>query len=535
MADILRNYTKLYRVATLSSVKLPSVAQCCLLASILLISTACSLPSLHYRSSTTAFDATIDTRLGRSIAPMVAAHPDTASGVHLLTNPYEAMAARVHLARSADISIDAQYYIWRADIAGTLLFEELFQAAERGVRVRLLLDDNGTQGIDKLLAALNAHPNIEIRLFNPFLYRNARWFGFLTDFSRLNRRMHNKLYIVDNQVAIAGGRNIGDEYYQVPEQTAFIDADLLGVGPVVRESSRDFDRYWASLSAYPAELILSDPSDKELEELHNKAKIYHTDEKAKKYIHAMNASGAVQRFLAGDLPWHWVSVRMISDPPAKGLGQARSEDLLPAKLFQLAGIPEKSMELISPYFVPQQDDIAAMTNLAQEGVHLQILTNSLSATDVAVVHSGYAGSRTALLNAGVNLYEWRHSMAADLMGQREGIGQSSASSLHAKTFAIDGKHLFVGSFNFDPRSIRLNTESGFIVHSELLTAQMEEAFILTIPFQSYEVRLSPQGSLYWLERREDGRVIRHDQEPHTSWLQRRLVDFLAILPIKWLL
>ena len=525
MAAILCNFSNLYRAA-----------QCCLLASFLLFATACSsLPSLQYRNTTTTFDATNDTQLGRSIAPMLAAHPDTISGVHLLTNPYEAMASRVHLARSAEISIDAQYYIWRADIVGTLLFEELFQAAERGVRVRLLLDDNGTQGIDKLLAALNAHPNIEIRLFNPFLYRNARWFDFLTDFSRLNRRMHNKLYIVDNQVAIAGGRNIGDEYFQVPEQTAFIDADLLGVGPVVRESSKDFDRYWASLSSYPAELILSAPSDQELEDLHNEAKIYNTDEKAQRYIHAMNASGAVQRFLAGDLPWHWVSVRMISDPPAKGLGTARSEDLLPAKLFQLAGIPEKNMEVIAPYFVPQQDDIAAMTNLAQEGVQLQILTNSLSATDVAVVHSGYAGSRTALLKAGVHLYEWRHSMAADLMGNRLGIGQSSASSLHAKTFTIDGKHLFIGSFNFDPRSIRLNTECGFIVHSELLAAQMEEAFMLAIPFQSYEVHLSPQGSLYWLERREDGRVIRHDQEPYTSWWQRRLVDFFAILPIKWLL
>ena len=181
------------------------------------------------------------------------------------------------------------------------------------------------------------------------------------------------------------------------------------------------------------------------------------------------------------------------------------------------------------------EDIEAMADLVQKGVQLQVLTNSLAATDVAVVHSGYAGSRIPLLKSGVTIYEWRHSMDSNLMGHREGIGQSSASSLHAKTFTIDGKHLFVGSFNFDPRSINLNTECGFIVRSELLAAQMEEAFMLAIPFQSYEVRLTPAGSLYWLERREDGQLIRHDKEPYTSWWKRRSVDFFSLLPIKWLL
>ncbi len=511
------------------------LGRCSLLLVLLLLGSSCSLPSLQQRSTSSAYSDTGNTVLGRSITPMLAQHPADVSGVHLLVEPYEAMAARIHLARSAERSIDAQYYIWHGDIAGTLLFETLYQAAERGVRVRLLLDDNGTQGIDKLLAALNAHPNIEIRLFNPFQYRNARWLGFLTDFSRLNRRMHNKLYVVDNQIAIVGGRNIGDEYFQVPEQTSFIDADLLGVGPVVQESSKDFDRYWGSLSSYPVELIIPNPSEKELEDLYRKAKGYESDEKAQRYVRAMKASGAVQRFLDGDLPWHWVPVRMISDPPAKGLGQARSEDMLPAKLFNLAGLPEKSMELISPYFVPMPEDIEAMADLVQKGVQLQVLTNSLAATDVAVVHSGYAGSRIPLLKSGVTIYEWRHSMDSNLMGHREGIGQSSASSLHAKTFTIDGKHLFVGSFNFDPRSINLNTECGFIVRSELLAAQMEEAFMLAIPFQSYEVRLTPAGSLYWLERREDGQLIRHDKEPYTNWWKRRSVDFFFLLPIKWLL
>ncbi len=510
------------------------IAQICIAAP-LMFTSACSLPSLKGRSVSSAYIDTDKTPLGRAIAPKLAGQEENISGIQLLFDPYEALAARILLAQAAERSIDAQYYIWHGDISGTLLFEALYKAAERGVRVRLLLDDNGTQGIDRLLAALNAHPNIEIRLFNPFLHRNARWFGFLTDFPRLNRRMHNKLYVVDNQAAIVGGRNIGDEYFDVPVQTAFIDADLLGIGPVVRESSRDFDRYWASRSAYPAELILPAAREEDIENLHVQALGYESNPAAGMYIQALKGSGAVRRLLDNTLEWHWAPVRMISDPPAKGLGKAKSEDMLPAKLFYLAGMPEKSMEMVTPYFVPRKKDITRLTKLAGQGTKVHILTNSLMATDVPLVHSGYVGSRKPLLKAGISLYEWRHQMPKHFMVHRKGLGQSSSSSLHAKTFAIDGKFHFVGSFNYDPRSIRLNTECGFIIHSEEMASLVEETFLLTIPYSAYEVHLSPEGSLYWLERREDGGLIRHDKEPYTSWWQRLGVDFFSLLPIKWLL
>lgn len=496
---------------------------------------ACSLPSLQGRKDSSAITNTEGTSLGRAVSPVLAAQPENISGIHLLSEPYEALAARILLARTAERSIDAQYYIWHADISGTLLFDALYQAADRGVRVRLLLDDNGTQGIDPLLAALNAHPNIEIRLFNPFRHRHARWFGFLTDFRRLNRRMHNKLYLVDNQVAIVGGRNIGDEYFDTPSETSFIDADLLGIGPVVRESSKDFDLYWNSLSAYPAELLLPKARAEDINSLQARVMGYHQNPMAKLHTHALQTCGAIQCLLDKTLNWHWVPVRMLSDPPAKGLGKAKSRDLLPAQLIFNSGIPQKSLEMITPYFVPLGNDIRALSGLAKKGVAIHILTNSLAATDVELVHSGYASSRKRLLKTGIRLYEWRHQMSESLMAHRRGIGQSSSSSLHAKTFVSDGRYLFVGSFNYDPRSIRLNTECGFIVESAALASAVEKSYLSTVVCSAYEVRLDENGSLYWLEQREDGQLLRHHTEPCTRWWQRRLVDFFAILPIKRLL
>src|SRR5688572_7975823 len=215
-----------------------------------------SLPPLEDRTISEALQETAATRLGQAIAPRLAAHPGK-SGFHPLLDAREAFAARVRLAQAADRSLDIQYYIWRADVSGNLLFETLHAAAERGVRVRLLLDDSNTSGLDAALAFLDAHPNIEVRLFNPFPHREARWLGFLTDFSRLNRRMHNKSFTADNQATIIGGRNVGDEYFDAAEGEAFVDLDVLAVGPVVKDVSADFDRYWASGSSYPSDRLIA--------------------------------------------------------------------------------------------------------------------------------------------------------------------------------------------------------------------------------------------------------------------------------------
>src|SRR5690554_5866298 len=241
------------------------------------------------------------TRLGQALAPAIAAHPGE-SGIYALPDPHDAFAARVLLARAAERTLDVQYYIWHGDMTGTLLLEELHAAADRGVRVRLLLDDNGTVGLDTELAALAMHPAIEVRLFNPFIVRQPKWLGYLTDFSRANRRMHNKSFTADNQASIIGGRNIGDEYFGATEGVMFIDLDVLSVGPIVGQVSSDFDRYWASGSSYPVEQILPAVSARSMEQLTQVAALVEQDVNAAEYVSAIARSDFIRRLLDGQLP-----------------------------------------------------------------------------------------------------------------------------------------------------------------------------------------------------------------------------------------
>ncbi len=483
------------------------------------------MPSLEARSVSTAFTDTESTRIGRAVTPLAARHPGM-SGVHPLLDSLDAFAARMLLARAADRSLDVQYYIWHDDLSGRLLLQELHEAAARGVRVRLLLDDNGIAGLDVTLAALDAHPNIEVRLFNPFPSRTLRWTGYLTDFSRLNRRMHNKSFTADNQASIVGGRNVGDEYFDAAEGSVFVDLDVLAVGPVVREVSRDFDGYWASGSAYPVDRLVP-PAEGPLQ-------IAADEEKAKVFVDAVRQSDFVLQLMERRLPFEWGRALLVSDDPAKGLGDAAESALLPHKLGELLGEPRAEVELISAYFVPGEST-GLFTSMAKRGVRLTVLTNSFEATDVAVVHAGYAKRRKELLEAGVTLYELKR-ISPQSQSARSFVGSSgsSASSLHAKTFSVDRARVFVGSFNFDPRSANLNTEMGILIDSAALAQRIASSFETGIPERSYEVRLSDEGELYWIERRGQERV-RHDTEPGTSFWQRAGVRFMSLLPIDWLL
>ena len=492
---------------------------------LLLLAGCSSLPSLEARSVSTAFTDTESTRIGRAVVPLAARHPGM-SGVYPLLDSRDAFAARMLLARAADRSLDIQYYIWHGDMSGMLLLQELQQAAARGVRVRLLLDDNGISGLDATLAALDAHPNVEVRLFNPFPSRTLRWTGYLTDFSRLNRRMHNKSFTADSQATIVGGRNVGDEYFDAAEGSVFVDLDVLAVGPVVHEVSSDFDRYWASGSAYPVDRLLP-PAD-------GPPELAVDEGRAKVFVDAVRKSEFVRELLEARLPLEWGRTYLVSDAPAKGLGRAPESALLPHKLGELLGDPRSEVELISAYFVPAQST-ELFASMAKRGVRVSVLTNSLEATDVAAVHAGYAKRRKTLLAAGVTLYELKRvspqSQSARGFAGRSG---SSASSLHAKTFSVDRARVFVGSFNFDPRSANLNTEMGILIDSPALAQRIASSFETGIPERSYQVRLSDEGALYWIERRGQEQV-RHDIEPGTSFWQRAGVRLISLLPIDWLL
>ena len=473
-----------------------------------------------------------DSPLGKAALPMVQAHPGK-SGVFALADGRDAFAARVLLADASECSLDVQYYIWNGDKTGTLLFEALRRAADRGVRVRLLLDDNNTAGLDTVLAALNSHPKIEVRLFNPFMHRRWRVLSFLTDFRRLNRRMHNKSFIADRQACIIGGRNVGDEYFDAGQGVSFVDLDVLAIGPVVEDVSVDFERYWSSESSYPAERVLARVSQTAIAEVSAAAARVEKDPAAVAYMRAIANSKYVQQVLAGELAFKWSTVQMVSDNPAKGLGLARDEELMWTRLKQVLQTPRLELELVSPYFVPGRDGVEYFSTLARQGIKVRILTNSLAATDVAAVHSGYARRRKPMLEAGVEIFEMEPEFSFAPTKAHGALGSSNAS-LHAKTFSIDRSRVFVGSFNFDPRSQRLNTELGFVIDCPAIAQAIADAFASIIPARAYQVRLSAAASLQWVEQR-DGEEIVYDREPRAGFALRAFVGMLSMLPIEWLL
>jgi len=526
--------------------------------------TGCTaLPSNHDRQASRAIppQQAEQTQLGETLSQLAQSFPGQ-SGIYPLADSHEAFAVRTLLADAAQKTLDIQYYIWRNDLTGTLMMHSLKQAADRGVRVRVLLDDSAGVGFDKILATLNAHENIEVRLFNPLAIRFPRWINYVVDFRRVNRRMHNKTFIADNQAAIIGGRNIGDEYFGAAQNFLFSDMDVVAVGPVVHDVSTDFDSYWNSESAYPVASLLPPAPPDALEKLRSRAVATTADPKARAFVDAMRQSNLVEELVNGNIDLVWAPVRMLSDDPAKVLGQASEENGVAAELGRILDQPTSHIELISSYFVPTRTGTRALVNLANQGIDIRILTNSLAATDVAAVHAGYAKHRKPLLKAGITLYEMRPqpdtSQPVNRTGKhkkprkrrkaafrtwRWGLGGvpsgygpfgSANASLHAKTLSIDDQKVFVGSFNFDPRSARLNTELGFVIDSPELSRDITRTFMDQVPQTSYQVHLDDNNELYWT-RHDNGQTMRFDTEPEASLWRRIWVGVLSAFPIEWML
>jgi putative cardiolipin synthase len=500
-----------------------------------LLAGCASLPPPEGRTATSAFTNTAATRIGRAVAPGVAANPGK-TGVHPMPEPHDAFAARVLLATAAEKSIDAQYYIWHGDGVGYLLFEALWRAAGRGVRVRLLLDDLNTGGLDPTIAALDAHPGIEVRLYNPLLERGARLLNFLTDFSRVNRRMHNKSFTADGQASVVGGRNVGNEYFAAGSGVVFADLDVLAVGAAVREVSNEFDLYWNSASAYPAASFAGKSGPDGEAELQSRFAQTRADPESVAYIEAVRTTPLARDLLSGQLALEWTRARIVHDDPAKTLDTTeRTDVLLFPELVRTIGRPANTLDLISPYFVPGDEGSKALAALAGAGVKVRVLTNSLASAEASIVHSGYAKRRHELLRAGVQLYELKPTAARESRDEKVKHRPSASTGLHAKTFAVDRSRVFVGSFNFDQRSARLNTEMGMVIESPALGRRMAEKFDTDAPRAAYEVRLTADGQdLEWIERTAEGET-RHASEPGTSWLQRFGAGFFSIFAIDWLL
>jgi putative cardiolipin synthase len=473
---------------------------------------------------------TDETYLGRYLTQFEH-HPSDQSGFYLVPNSIDALAIRLLLELRAESSIDAQYYTVADDIVGQVFFTSMVRAADRGVRVRLLIDDINTGGLEEELAAMDDHPNIELRLFNPFANRNLRFFD-IWDFERVNRRMHNKSFTVDNKVTLIGGRNIANEYFAVNSEYNFGDLDTLAVGPIVEDTSRMFDSFWNHRNAIPYRQLSGQQDDggKRLAQL--KENMQDNSEALRDTPYAEAVSESFVDLVAKDgESFEWARYELVYDSPDKSISEedAEASDSITVPLRDLVLQADESLLIISPYFVPQPDGIKGLAELQDSGVQVDIATNSLASSDHLLVHGGYAGSREPLLRHGVRFYEVRADV--HISGTNRAGTHSSTSSLHTKAFVIDRRYFFMGSFNWDPRSSKINTELGVIIDSPKIASQVVDEVVRALPKISYQVYLNDNGDLRW-RYEEDGEVEVWDREPDTSFYTRFKAGLARMLPIK---
>ncbi|WP_326543198.1 phospholipase D-like domain-containing protein [Pseudorhodoferax sp.] len=501
-----------------------SLLLACLLAWCAACITGCA--SLPARQPTPPAHALADvgaTGLARLVAASTSADGQGRSGLRMLPEGPFSLDARLSLAAAAEKSLDVQYYQLQSDATGFRLLRALRDAAARGVRVRLLVDDFYTAGQDELFGTLSAHPNVEVRLFNPLPERKGsflgRFIGSASAFARINHRMHNKLFIADNSVSVAGGRNIGDEYFMQSETANFIDADVLATGPVVRAQSAAFDLYWNSPHVWPIEqvvppLLAPARSRERFDEIVGPA----APDIVVRAHDALGKTAVRQQLAEGRLDLMFAKATVLVDDPDKIARTDADERLagsVTARVMELMDSARSQVLIISPYFIPGRLGMQRLGRAVGNGVKVTIYTNSLSSTDEPLVYLGYARYRDDLLKLGMEIYE-----VAPHRGGSTNLGAfgTSISRLHAKISVVDDDRIFVGSMNLDSRSARINTEIGLVVES----AEVVREFRRLIPvrgFQSaYRLRLSDSGRVEWLEPREDGGFTVHHDNPGTNWI-----------------
>lgn len=489
------------------------------------------------RTSSYAIEKPQATELARAFAAQLGAEPG-GSGFRLLPDRQEAFLVRAALAEAAQRTLDLQYHIIAPDTTGTLLIYHAMLAAQRGVRVRLLINDLDVGDRDGQLATLAAHPNIEVRVFNPFARRSlgslSRFIDYLGDGARLNRRMHNKLWIADNSAALIGGRNLGDAYFNADGRSNFADLDVLSVGPVVAQASRSFDEYWNSEWSVPIQAYaVRTPSADQVERLRQELAARADAFRHGAYASALRASDWAGLVRGGQLALVPAKATVLYDLPAKLQGAAPAPQAhVMSNLREAIAATRRELALVSPYFVPQERGVEVLCGLTRRGVRVRVLTNSLASTDVAAVHAAYARYRPRLLACGVILHELRPSLPG-----RTSLRQviSSGVSLHAKAILLDGKVLLIGSMNLDPRSRLSNTEVAVLIDSDILGGQagawLEQA---TQTDRSFRPELTEPGNpaspLVW-HGEEDDKPVRYTREPLASWWQRMSSTLLgAVIP-----
>ncbi|HSO23631.1 MAG TPA: phospholipase D family protein [Chondromyces sp.] len=508
---------------------------------VMVLAVACaSLPEQVEREPAVAFAEPESTWLGRYFADGMAEHPGE-NGFALLASGRQALLTRLAVIEVAEKSIDAQYFIWHGDDSGRLVMDALLRAAARGVRVRLLIDDAHAQGQDLAWKTIDAEPNIEVRIFNPFANRGSalsRGPEMIGRLGRLQHRMHNKLLAVDGQVGIVGGRNIGDEYFGVDAGFNFHDLDVLASGPVVGDLLEGFDAYWNSEWAYPISVLRSEKKDPERSaELRVRfardvaalddfpyPTAFRGDE-----VRAQ-LDGLQDRFI-------WASARAVFDVPTKVSGDESSE-LVEALRDLVLGADEEVL-ISSPYFSPSEASLETPDTALQRGVVHRLLTNSAASNNIVPAHSVYKKYRKRVLASGVRI----HELQAEPALRRDYLAPRAAGSrvgLHAKVVVVDRRDVFIGSYNFNKAGALLSTETALIVSSPVLAEEIaaiiEDAMR---PENSWQVVLDTpgkpgkpkSGSLAWIGVR-DGREVRLTGEPDTGFFRTLSIGFYSLLPLK---
>lgn len=528
----------------------PAIGRLCrhwLLAVALLLAGCASLPpgSDYAKTPSVALAAPETTQLGRQFAALARGH-DGQSGFRIIPVGADGFLLRMQMINAAERALDLQYFIFRGDDTGRLLTGAVLRAADRGVRVRVLLDDGETEAGDEQIIKLAAHPMIEVRIFNPFAYRGhslaLKAVEFMFNAARLDYRMHNKLLVVDNAAALLGGRNIGDQYFQIDPDAQYADDDVFAAGPIARQLSATFDEYWSSALSIPAEALSVDKSSHAALHQHRQVLREHVRQvkaEGTDYAGRVASGEPLNGIISGRLPLVWAHAQLVWDSPDKKKVEngAMLGKLMHRSVAEATGSVQSELLMVTPYLIPGKEGMALFLALRQRNVRVRILTNSLESSTVLLAHAGYMHYRVPLLESGVELYEIRA-----LLGNTRGSGQTAAISgagnysLHAKLFVFDRQKVFVGSMNFDQRSMHLNTEIGLIIDSPELAQQVARRFdAMAQPANAYRLELRPSDNgsapeLIWLTQ-ENGQAVEYGVEPARCTWQRIKANILTLLPL----
>lgn len=486
----------------------------------------------YARQSSYAINPPPDSRLSRALKLSIKKRAPH-SGLRLIATGTDAFFTRIAALQSADRTLDLQYYIVEDDLTGRILLEEIMRAAERGVRVRILIDNVRLEDADDALAVLNTHPGIEIRSFNPAVTKDQPfWMGtvaWIVDLDRVSKRMHNKTLIVDNILAVTGGRNLGDEYFDASSDFIFSDMDVLVTGPVVSRISQSFDRYWNSEHAFPLHALDTPPSNKEIGRLRQEMKAHWQEVADSERGNAIREPRFLKQLVSAKY-LIWAPVELSVDRPEKVEQEPESAESRPIeRLDRLLDKATKEFIAVTPYFVPREEGVTWFRDMVKRGLRVRVLTNSLASTDVPAVHTGYRRYREDIVKAGVELYEFKPIPG---MRTRQNFSASrSRASLHSKVYVVDRKEVVIGSFNLDPRSIELNTELALVIHSPVLAEDVTRMFEeITDPRVSYRVFLQ-ENDLVWesVEKNEKKYYTSDPDAGFKRWISTRL---FALLPFE---